>query len=366
MFSPAFIKLRDRISKDYPNAFRPSTGLSDTRRVSTGIFIIDRLLGGGLPVNRISLICGHKAVFKSTLAEKIVAEYQSVCNRCFLLPALCRCPDGPLKLMAVYEDIEKALDEGYMARMGVDISPERFHLLRPPYGELACEYTTELAKTPEVGLIIIDSLAGLVPLDEIEEGYSDSLARGLRARLVARMMRALVAICDSPVPRVVVMINHLLPGQKTGGFGAPPDILPGGETQKYFSSVVLKLWTVDKLRLSVGKDGEEKVDEFGKPKQVKVAPKKQRIGFLVEHSKISPDNISGEYALWLEEHDNVRLGDSDDWSTVFAFCQKNGLVTEQGSHYLFNGQKFSSQKAVMESWQTDRLAFRAIQRQLYK
>lgn len=359
-FSPLFLKFKEKIEKNYPGAFRPSTGLSDKRRIPTGIFVIDRLLGGGMPVARLIIICGHKATYKSTLAQKIIVGYQSVCNRCFLYPQDCQCPDGVLRLMAIYNDIEKTLDEGHMKRLGIDISPERFHLLRPAYGELACEYTQELAKTPEVGLVIVDSLAALVPLDEVEEGYTKDLARGLRARLMNRMIRVLVTLCDSPVPKTVVMINHLLPNQKT-----PGDYLPGGETQKMLSTVTLKQWTTEKQMFEVAKDGEEKVKKFGAKSEEKVGAKKQKVGFLIEHSKISPDNISGEYSLFLEDEEHIRMGDSDDWKSVFFFCQKEGLITEVGSSYVFEGERYNTQKAIIEHWQQDPVFFNHVKRKFY-
>lgn len=348
--SPAFLKIVKDLEKKYPGTFRKATGRSDPRRIPTGVFHLDRALGGGIPVRRVTLIGGHKATYKTTLATKIMANWQRNCTLCMRPPAWCACdPDVTKPMFAVVIDIEHTFDESHAVELGVD--PDRLYIARPASGEAACEYAETIAQTPDVGLVIADSLAALTPGVDMEKSYTDSAARGLRARLIARLMRALTVKLDKPhLPCTAIMLNHLLPSQQNMG-----DIWPGGETQKYLSSVVLKLVTLDKETLEIQNDGEEMLKSYGSKAKPLVGPRMEHIRFLIEHSKISLGSRLGEFDMVIETGDGFTFGDIDDYDDVFKVARRLGTIEDrgQGKGYGINGQIFQTQRAIREGWAAD-------------
>lgn len=359
--SPSFLAIQKELNDKYGDVLRRGTDKGEKHKLPTGVFNIDWCLRGGLPANRLTLICGHKGCYKTTLALRAIVSWQNRCPFCFNLKGSCSC--GGLfafgeekvinsdEMVAVFIDSEHALDLGHAARLGVNL--ERLLVFDPPHGEAACEYAEKFARVPEVALIIEDSLASLVPEQDLEKGYFDGLSQSLRSRLIARMYRALTTHLSRPgyPPRIAIALNHLLPNRNH-----PGDILPGGETQKYLSSVVLKLWVTRKQYITLTRKGEEKIEE--EEGQKPQAPeddakvRKQSVGFLVEHSKVSPDLMKGEFEIYLGEEQGINFGDTDDFSAVYYRASKLGLT---------DGARRGDLKKL---WQEDKLAYERIKKQI--
>ena len=328
--SPSFESVVAELRAAHAGNFRKLEGKPDRRRVPTGIFQIDRVLGGGLPVNRISLLRGHKGVYKTTIALKTANNYLNSCENCFVDVAYCRC--GTTKKndkTCIFIDTEQALDEGYILRLGID--PGRIHLFQPKYGELACEYAEKFSNLDEVGVIIVDSLAALIPNMQLETSYLDTFARGLRAKLVTRMFQAMIGYLNRPddtYPKIAIMLNHLLP--KIDGGLYPGEYSPGGETQSYLSSVILKIWTRAK---NESKQMEDKTDAENR---------RQGLGFLIEHSKVSRSNIAGEAEIHTdpEPGSRHRYGDSNDYIALLDWASRVGLAEKSAGNYTLDGKVY--------------------------
>lgn len=319
--TPSLALMLKQISEEYPHLIIPANAPREVRRVQTGVFQIDRILQGGIPLNRLNLFCGQKASFKTTLSLKTLKNF------------LMTYPETH----AVYIDAERALDVDLLRRMKMPV--DRIHIMKPDFGEQACEYAEQFSALPEVGCIVIDSLARLNGKTEVEKGYFDSMSRGIRAALISRVTRALVALIDTVDPKLVIMINHLLPyvdGRTQGEY------TPGGKSQIYYSSVVLKTWTTGK--------GENRIkfDDFDSDG---ISMQRKDIGFLVENSKTSSDNVSGEFSLFLgeDEGDGIVYGDTDDCSLVFDYMKRFGFMVASPP-FEFHGQKFNSKIAVYRYW----------------
>lgn len=376
--SPAFAKIQKELNDKYGNVLR-TAGKSDPRRLPTEVFNIDWCLRGGFPVNRMTLVYGHKSCYKTTLALKAIKSYQSRCNFCFDLIGQCNCggkfeggdETNPLTIsnpmMVVYIDTEHALDEDHAARLGVNV--DNLQIFDPPHGEAACQYAERFAQVPEVGLIVVDSLAGLVPEKELEAGYFDKVAQSLRARLIARMYRALITHLrkgSGYPPRVAIALNHLLPNRD--GYG---DILPGGETQKYLSSVAIRLQITRKQYITLTKKGEEVIEEDddgeGRTKkdiiEEEIKIRRQPVRFVIEHSKVSPDLMKGEFEVFLGEENGIKFGDTDDFRTVFLRANKIGVIEKTGKNcWAFEGNNFDSFKTVRDMWVNDRIAYERVKK----
>lgn len=332
--TPTLALMIDSLNKDYPGAMRQVVEPSSIRRVQTGVFQIDRILQGGLALNRPNLILGQKGSFKTTLGLKALFNF-------FL-----QGHDG----YCVYIDTEHALDEGLVHRV-VRQFADRVHIFRPDYGELACEYAERFSTLPEVGAVIIDSLADLNGKSELEKGYFDSISRGIRARLISRMTRALISIIDVPQPKLAIMVNHLLPLQDGQG-----EYAPGGKTPVYNSSVVLKLWTTGLT------DNKLAFKDFDPDKPT---VRQKDIGFLVQHSKISHDNVSGEYSLFIEDSqkNSIHYGDANEHELVFIYHKLVGLIGEKAPFALY-GQEFKNGIAIYRYWRDDPAFYMQVKEEL--
>ena len=217
-----------------------------TEAISTGSVALDIALGvGGIPKGRITEVYGPESSGKTTLALHLVAEAQRTGGIC------------------AYVDAEHALDPEYAKRLGVDINS--LLVSQPSTGEEALEITDGLVRSGAVALIVIDSVAALVPKAEIEGEMGDS-HMGLQARMMSQAMRKLSGSV-SKTNTIIVFINQLR--EKIGVMFGNPETQPGGKALKFYASVRLDIRRVETL-----KQGTDMVGNRVKVKVVKnkVAP----------------------------------------------------------------------------------------------
>jgi len=217
-----------------------------TEAVSTGSIALDIALGvGGIPKGRITEVYGPESSGKTTLALHLVAESQKTGGIC------------------AYVDAEHALDPEYARRLGVDI--DSLLVSQPSTGEEALEITDGLVRSGAVAMIVIDSVAALVPKAEIEGEMGDS-HMGLQARMMSQAMRKLSGSV-SKTGCVIIFINQLR--EKIGVMFGNPETTPGGKALKFYASVRLDIRRVETL-----KQGTDMVGNRVKVKVVKnkVAP----------------------------------------------------------------------------------------------
>jgi len=217
-----------------------------TEAISTGSVALDIALGvGGIPKGRITEVYGPESSGKTTLALHLVAESQRLGGIC------------------AYVDAEHALDPEYAKRLGVDINS--LLVSQPSTGEEALEITDGLVRSGAVSLIVIDSVAALVPKAEIEGEMGDS-HMGLQARMMSQAMRKLSGSV-SKTNTVIIFINQLR--EKIGVMFGNPETQPGGKALKFYASVRLDIRRVETL-----KQGTDMVGNRVKVKVVKnkVAP----------------------------------------------------------------------------------------------
>ncbi len=201
------------------------TGTLSADAIPTGSLGLDLALGiGGIPRGRVTEIFGAEASGKTTLAQHIIAEAQKLGG------------------IAVYVDAEHALDTTYAANCGVKVDDLR--ISQPDDGEEALGITEELVRSGAVDVIVIDSVAALVPRAEIE-GEMGDIHVGLQARLMSQALRKLVAAI-SKSHTAVVFINQLR--EKVGIIFGSPEVTPGGRALKFYSSVRIDLRRIDSIK----------------------------------------------------------------------------------------------------------------------
>lgn len=213
----------------------------DTPVVSTGCLSLDRVLGiGGIPRGRIIEAYGEASSGKSTLALQLVAQIQKLGEQ------------------AAYVDAENALDRVYMAKLGVNV--DSLLISQPECGEEALEITDVLIRSNEVGIVVVDSVAALIPKAELEGDMADN-QMGLQARLMGKAMRKLNTV-TAKSGTVLFFINQVR--DKIGVLFGSPHTTTGGKALKFYASIRL-----DIKRIAAIKDGDTVIGARTKIKVVK-------------------------------------------------------------------------------------------------
>lgn len=264
--------------------------------VSTGSLALDIALGvGGLPYGRICEIYGPESSGKTTLTLTVIAEAQKQGKTC------------------AFVDAEHALDPVYAEKLGVNI--DELIVSQPDTGEQALEIVDMLVRSGAVDVVVVDSVAALVPKAEIEGDMGDSHV-GLQARLLSQSMRKLTGNIKN-ANCLVVFINQIR--MKIGVMFGNPETTTGGNALKFYSSVRL-----DIRRIGAVKEGDEVVGNETRVKVVK--------------NKVAPPFKQAEFV--------IRYGKGiDHLGEVIELGVKQGLIDKAGAWYSYQGDKIGQGKA---------------------
>ena len=258
--------------------------------IPTGSLSLDIALGlGGIPKGRIIEIYGPESSGKTTVALHMIAEVQKRGG------------------IAGFIDAEHALDPIYAQAIGVDI--DNLYISQPDYGEQALEITDTMVRSGAMDIIIIDSVAALVPKAEIDGEMGDSHV-GLHARLMSQALRKLTAVI-SKTNCTVVFINQLR--EKVGVMFGNPEVTTGGRALKFYASVRLDVRRIETLKTN----GEM----IGNRARVKVVK-----------NKISPPFKEAEFDIMFGEGIS-REGD------ILDLAAEQSVINKSGAWYAYNGEK---------------------------
>lgn len=265
--------------------------------ISTGSLALDIALGvGGIPRGRVTEIFGPESAGKSTLAQHIMAEAQKLGGT------------------AAYIDVEHAMDPGYARDLGIRL--EDLLVSQPDTGEQALEICEALVRSNAVDVIVVDSVAALVPRAEIEGEMGDAHV-GLQARLMSQALRKLTATI-SRTSTSVIFINQLR--EKVGIVFGNPEVTPGGRALKFYSSVRIDIRPVESIKRGS--------DVVGRRVRAKIVKNKVAAPFRTAEFDIL---FSGKHRGISREGDIVDLGvDSNVVKKMGAFFSYGDLRLGQG------------------------------------
>lgn len=287
-----------------------NTELKSTPVIPTGSLDLDIALGiGGLPIGRIVEIYGPESSGKTTLMLSSIAQAQKMGG------------------VAAFIDAEHALDPSYAKKLGVNI--DDLLVSQPDNGEEALEICESLVRSNAIDIIVIDSVAALVPKAEIEGDMGDS-HMGLQARLMSQALRKLTGTI-SKSKTTVVFINQIR--MKIGVMFGSPETTTGGNALKFYASIRLDIRKIETLK--------EKEESIGNRVRVKVVK-----------NKCAPPFRQAEFDIMFNSGINKE-------SSLIDLAVKHDIIVKGGSWYSYNSEKLGQGKESVRAYMQEHPDFAA-------
>ncbi len=312
--------LLKQIEKDYGKGTimnLDDKALENIEVISTGSLLLNRALGvGGYPRGRIIEIFGPESSGKTTMALHAIAQVQK---------------SGGI---AAFIDAEHALDVGYAKRLGIDL--KKIIISQPDSGEQALELVDQLVNSSMFDLVVIDSVAALVPLAELE-GTMEDQQIGLQARMMAKSMRKLSASI-SKTNTTVLFINQIR--EKVGVIFGSPEITPGGRALKFFATIRLDI----RARERIKKD------------QVIIG---QRVKIKVVKNKVAAPYKEIETEIYYENGIDIRR-------ELLNLALLEGVILRKGLWYFYNEKKLGQTKKEVLDFLDNKENYEKVNKSVFK
>ncbi len=289
----------------------------DFDRIPFGIFPLDLATGGGIPEGKISMIYGPESSNKTNAMLKLIRSYQQLYpgRECVLV------------------EPEHALDPNWARRLGVDL--DRLHVVKPDFAEQAVDVLEGLVHAEDVGLICLDSVAAMVPNNEIEKDASTAAVGGNSA-IIGKMCRKLasglsVAAKQDRYP-TILLVNQLR--FKVGQMMGNPETYPGGMALKHYCNMILRFYGKNEIIKSVNPD----------------LPCIKKTSVILKKWKVPVTAATCEFSMVTIPHDDMEVGTVQDWNTVSNYAKDQGMLGKGDKKgWIFLGEEYPTLVAVKEA-----------------
>ena len=300
-------------------------------RVPLDIFPFDFAIGGGIPVNRVSIFYGPESSTKTTHMLKTIKAFQQ------------------RKQTVVMVETEHSLDPVWCKWIGVNMKD--LVLFRPDNAEQCVDVVQAMLHAKDVGLVCLDSVGSLITAHQIDaEGGKRTVAGASMA--ATDLMLKIGAAFTSEAKRdhfpTVLLVNQIR--SRIGAMYQDPEIMPGGNLLRFAATLIIRFYAKDKIVKEIS----DKVPAY---KEVKGAIRKHKIAIASK---------SFEYDIALLKQDGVRVGDVDAWPTVLAYLKSTGMLAKADKGWTCLGKKFATIEQVKEIYDTEVASREAVNEALFK
>jgi recombination protein RecA len=285
------------------------------RRIPTGSLAIDIVAGGGIPENRITMLVGEESTGKSMVAQKIIANAQKKFKK--------EVEEGIIKdyKRSFWIDAEGTFDEEWARALGVDT--ESLYIAKPQYGEEALDIADVIIRSRECGVIVIDSLAHLVPKVEVD-GSMDDQQMGVQARMINKFLRKISGgmnkydmTNEEEKPPTVILINQY---RESIGQWGDNRVMPGGRGQRFAPSVTLELRHGDWIKVTDKDTGNKEIAGHW----LKAYGKK---------NKTAPPKRTGEVKFYFKDTERIPKGNFDTVDEIVRYAIHYNMIRQAGAWY---------------------------------
>lgn len=299
--------------------------LKKIEKLRSGVFAFDLLTKGGIPIGKFTLLYGDKSTGKSSFALRIIKQF---------LEAY---PDRNI----CYVDFENTFDPAWAVKI-IGKDPDNLFLATPAFAEEGIEFLQEATKNNEYGLIIIDSLANIVSIQEADadagQEFMGQIARTIN-KLLRRIIPYVVEADRSGMPITVILINQIRSAIHRLSY-VPQVSLPGGKFQESLSSLIVRFY-MDKI---------DKKDEI---------PQKVEYSFVIEKNKTGGvPKVSGKFVM------DLVSGRVFNETLILQMLRDLNLIKPEKGGYIFDGEKYKTQNEIKEKLEKDEEFYRKVEKMI--
>lgn len=331
----------DQLIKDLDKKFGKNTifrgseaRAMEIQRLSTGSLALDCAMGGGIPMNRITLLWGKESAGKTAVALKAVASAQK------LFRETAARINKPLK-RCFWCDAEHVFDTTWAKLLGVDVG--ELIVIKPESAEDALNIADAVIRSGDCGLFVLDSIAALVPDAEINGEVGDAHV-GVIAREMNAFLRKLtsgmkvkdvtVSPDDADIQVTVILINQ--EREKIGVMYGDPNTLTGGRGQRFYASIIARVYGADWHKAKWTENGVTIEREIGRG-----------IRAAIEKNKTAPPKRSGEVIFYFQDSPVSKAGEFDLVEETVRYATQVGLIPRSGAYYYLDGKSFQGMDALV-------------------
>lgn len=291
----------------------PASSIQVYARLPFNIFPFDLALGGGIPEGKFTMMVGPHSSGKTTSALILLREYQKM---------------YPNKVN-VWVDAEHAFDSQWAKLLGVNL--EGLHIVKPDYAEQAVDVCEGVLQTEDIGLMILDSIAALVPKEELEKS-ADKTIVGTTPKLVTTFMRkctsAMITQSKKEIYPTVLLLNQLR--MKIGVMFGNPETWPGGMALFHFVNMIIRLYGKDVM--------DKKVHE--------TYPARRIFSFTLKKKKCPVLAMSAEFEMAMLPHDNLSVGGVKDTNVIMRYAEALGFIKNTKKGWLLHDDLYRVKKDI--------------------